>query len=281
MRTLRSLLVLLLLALPAAALAGTGGGLEGARATQRSTGEISLTNSLGGSAIFTASALGPGDSTRGRVAIRNTGARTGRLALSQAGLQDTLGPGGGRLSDRLALTVRDVSSARTLYSGPFASMPRRDAGTLKAGQSRTFEFTANLPEGEDNALQGSSATVRYVWTAAESPEAPAATSAAEACRPSLRVPPRQRLLRHGRMVARVRVTSTCRVTVQAYARDRQGRKRYLFGARNRRLEGRGGHRVSLRLAPSVRKILRSRRHRAVRVSVRAGSETISRRARVR
>jgi hypothetical protein len=41
------------------------------------------------------------------------------------------------------------------------------------------------------------------------------------------------------------------------------------------------HRLNLRLARTVRKVLRGRRQKLVRVSVRAGSTTISRRARVR
>ena len=286
MRTARSLVVVLLVAATALVLAGAEEPGGHARpVAHRAAGPVSLSNTRANSAVFTASALRPGRSAQGRVAIRNTGTRSARLALTQTNLQDVLGPGGGRLSGLLELRVRDVGSARTVYSGPLASMPRSDAGSLAPGQSRTYELTAHLPDGGqppsprtgDNAFKGSTANSRYVWTATESPP----VAAAAPCRPSLRVPGGQPLLRRGRMIARVRVSSTCRATVKAYVRNGAGRKRYLFGVRDRRLVAGRTHRVSLRLAHAVRKILRSRRRKTVRVSVRAGSTTVSRRASVR
>jgi hypothetical protein len=290
MRLVRSLPALALLAGAGLVLAGSDVAAGGAPVALRAGGPVALSNTRENAAVFTAAALRPGRSAQGRVAIRNTGSQPARLALTQTDLQDALGPNGGRLSESLRLTVRDVGSARTVYAGPFGSMPRSDAGSLGPGQSRTFELTAHLPDrgrplsptGGDNAFQGSTASVRYVWTATESAAAQAPTRApASACRPSLRVPVGQRLLRRRRMVARVRVSSSCRATVKAWVLTRGGRKRYLFGARNRPLESGRTYRVSLRLAPTVQRILLSRRQKSVRVSVRAGSTTISRRARVR
>ena len=161
MRVLRSCSVLLLLvALPAAVLAGIGDA-DTRPAALRAQGAVSLSSSLGNHAIFTASRLGPGESARGRVAIRNTGTRPARLALSQSGVRDVEGPWGGRLSERLALTVRDVQAGLTVYSGPFASMTQRDAGLLRPDESRTYELTASLPRSAGNAFQSSSDSVRY------------------------------------------------------------------------------------------------------------------------
>ena len=291
MRPVRSLPALALLAGAGVVLAGNKDNVVGAAVALRVDGPVALSNTRENAAVFTASALRPGRSARGRVAIRNTGTRPARLALTKTDLQDVLGRNGGRLSGRLRLTVRDLGSARTVYAGPFASMPRSDAGSLGPGQSRTFELTAHLPDGGgppsptdgDNAFQGSTVNVRYVWTATESAATPARAPVPDgaACRPSLRVPAGQPLLRRRRMVARVRVSGTCRVTVKGWVLDRTGRKRYLFGARDRPLVSGRTYRVSLRSAPTVRKVLRSRRQRFVRVSVRAGSTHISRRARVR
>jgi hypothetical protein len=46
-------------------------------------------------------------------------------------------------------------------------MPERSAGSLGGGGTRTYEFTATLPEGGEpnfqNAVQGASTTVAYSW----------------------------------------------------------------------------------------------------------------------
>ena len=167
-------------------------------------------------------------------------------------------------------------------------MPRRDAGSLGPGQSRTFELTAHLPDGGrpqsptagDNAFKGSTASVRYVWTATESGVAPApAPSPAAACRASLRVPVGQALLRRRRMVARVRVSSTCRANVYACVLDGTGRKRFLFGARGRSLVAGRPHRREP--APGARGAQHPAQPAAevVRVRVLAGSTAVNRRAR--
>lgn len=287
MRALRSLILVALLLVPATVLAGTGD--AGSRAVAlRAEGAVSLTNSRGNDAIFTASALGPGGSAKGRVAIRNTGTRPAQLALSQSDVQDALGPSGGRLSSRLVLTVRDLTTGRTVYSGPFASMPRRDAGLMLPGWSRTYELTATLPRSGGNAFQGSSASVRYVWTATETTlpaparPAPAPPPAPGHCVPALSVPGGQPLLRRRRMVALVRVSRACRVTVRGFVTTRSGRRRFVYGSR-RWVAGDRTHRIQLRLARAVRKILRgrSRRKRFVLVHVTTGEAEASARVRVR
>jgi hypothetical protein len=50
-------------------------------------------------------------------------------------------------------------------------MPERPAGTLGGGGTRTYEFTATLPESGEpnfqNAVQGASTTVAYSWVPSE------------------------------------------------------------------------------------------------------------------
>ena len=192
----RSLPALALLAGAAVVLTGSNEEAGGAPVALRAGGPVGLSNTRENAAVFTASALRPGRSAQGRVAIRNTGTRPARLALTQTNLQDALGPNGGRLSGRLLLRVRDVGSARTVYAGPFGSMPRSDAGPLAPGQSRTFELTALLPDGGtppsptdgDNAFKGSTANLRYVWTATESAAPRRPRELRRRVPPSLRVP---------------------------------------------------------------------------------------------
>jgi hypothetical protein len=259
-------------------------------------GSLSLSNSRPGAAVLTASNLRPGRSVQGTVTIRNTDSRPATLSLGAADLRDAPGPGGGRLSQRLRLTVRELSRPpRTLYAGTFAAMPRRVVGSLGPGAQRTFEFSALLPDGGapssptggDNAFAGSATSVRYVWRA-EAPEpgpapkpkpkpkpkAPAKKASPPArgpggCRPRVRVRSAQRVVRRGVLIARLALHRPCHTTVRAFVRGRGGRPVYLRGLRGRRLRADRNHRVVLRLRPAVRRMVR--RGTIVRIRVRAVS----------
>ncbi len=282
LRAWSALFVVALVAVAAVALAVTGEA-ETRPAKLRAEGAVAITDSRGGGAIFTAPALGPGGSTRGRVSIRNTGSLPAGIALSQTGLEDVPGPSGGRLSDGLRLTVRDLSAGQTVYSGPLSTMPSRDAGFLLPGWSRVYELTASLPRSAGNAFQGATARVRYRWTATELPlpAAPRPAAPAPRCFPGLRVPSGQRLVGRRWMVARVRVSRTCRVTVRGFVRDRSGRRRFLYGVRDRLLTPGRGHSVRLRLARAPRRVLRRSPRRAVEVHVTTGDASAAARVRVR
>jgi spore coat-associated protein N len=136
-------------------------------------GTLSLSNSRGPGAILSASGLAPGHSTSGEVTITNEGTLAGELSLSTSKLTDSPGPGGARLSERLALVVQDLTGSITVYSGTLASLDTRALGTIAAGQARTYRFTATLPNGGpppgplsgDNAYQGASVSADYRWTA--------------------------------------------------------------------------------------------------------------------
>ena len=135
-----------------------------------SGGAFGLADPHDGMAVFTATDLGPGDSARGTMEISNEGSEPVVVTLAQHSPLDTPGTGGGVLSQRLRLIVEDLSSASTVYAGPFAAMPARALGRLAAGASRSYEFIATLPESAtENALRDSSTSVAFSWTAREVP----------------------------------------------------------------------------------------------------------------
>jgi hypothetical protein len=138
------------------------------------SGSFGISSSHDGQPIFAAGGIAPGGSARGTVAIEDTGAGPVALTLSRGELIDTPGLGAGVLSERLQLTVVDVTAPaapKIVYSGPLATMPAQPAGKLEPGAVRTFEFTATLPadgtQTFQNAVQGASATVAYSWIAGE------------------------------------------------------------------------------------------------------------------
>jgi hypothetical protein len=183
-------LSLVALALVAVALGSSGGGDEtGARLAATSVdGSFSHSNSRDGQPVFMVAGLGPGGSVSGDVTLRNTGTLAGRFTLSAVDVADFPGPNGGTLSQRLRLTVADVTASAqplTLYDGALAAMAPRDVGVFAPGQARSFQFIASLPDGGspagptqgDNAFQGAQASVGYVWDAVAHGEQPPAPDA--------------------------------------------------------------------------------------------------------
>jgi hypothetical protein len=176
-RLLPLLVALGLVAMAAVALAQVGGPPKARAAAISSSGAFETSNSAAGGPIFAATGIAPGGSTSGTVTIKDEGSEEIGLKLHRGELVDTPGSGGGVLSGRLILAVVDVTKAgapRVLYDGPLDSMPDVDAGNLGAGDSRTYEFTATLPdEGSStfqNEAQGASTTVAYTWNAGEAEE---------------------------------------------------------------------------------------------------------------
>ena len=121
----------------------------------------------------------PGGSVRGQVTITNTGGATGVVHLSKTSLVDTPGPRGGSLSKRLELRVEEVTGgrARRFYRGRLGGMPTLPLGSISPRQARTYRFTVSFPRGvptatgaRDNAYQGSSVRVGYLWRAKEEVE---------------------------------------------------------------------------------------------------------------
>ncbi len=140
-------------------------------------GDLDLQNSREGLPILSAAGLGPGDTASGQVTVTNAGTGSGQFSLKRHILTDTPGAGGGALSERLQLVVRDVTSPAsptTVYSGALGAMPEKPLGTLGPGQVRTYRFDASFPEGgtTDNAYAGAAASVGYRWTVSNLGEPP-------------------------------------------------------------------------------------------------------------
>jgi hypothetical protein len=139
------------------------------------SGELHVTNSRDGQAIFQAQGLSPGESVTGTVQLSNTGDLAGDLGFQQLDVQDQPGANGGRLSDAVHLDVEDVTggSVVPVFAGQLGSFQNRALDSIAPGEARTYRFTASLPDGGappsptsgDNAYAGSALTVRYLWTA--------------------------------------------------------------------------------------------------------------------
>jgi hypothetical protein len=132
----------------------------------QATGDLRLSNSREGEAIFQASELAPGGSVTGTVTLSNSGTLPGDLSLQQLDVSDSPGPGGGRLSGVVSLQIADVTGGSSIpvFSGQLTGLGNRPLGAIGPGEARTFRFTATLPD-TDNSFAGSGLTVRYAWNA--------------------------------------------------------------------------------------------------------------------
>jgi hypothetical protein len=135
----------------------------------QATGDLRLSNSADGQAIFQASGLAPGRSVTGTVQLTNSGTLPGDLSLQQLDVSDNPGPGGGRLSNVVTLDITDVTGGSSIpvFSGQLGGLGSRPLGAIGPGETRTFRFTASLPD-MNNAFAGSGLTVRYAWNATAS-----------------------------------------------------------------------------------------------------------------
>jgi len=182
MRAVVTLLSSFAMALAAIGLAfaapgGLGGDPEIARAQlQAASGAVSIANSHAGQAVFSAQAMRPGEGVSGTVRIGNDGEAPGRFSVRAAGVQDTAGPYGGRLSERVDLVLFDVTDVQqpvTVFAGHPADFEQVDLGTLTAGEERDYLFAATLPDGGvpgsdvagDNRYQGSALSLGFEWRA--------------------------------------------------------------------------------------------------------------------
>jgi hypothetical protein len=161
--------LVLILASAAAALAGSTSGLEdrhplGIRSA--ATGALRISDSRGGGAILSASALGPGHEVVGVLRIENLGAPA-YLTLSRRRLTEAFGPGGASLASALRLRIRDLrdGSNQIVYRGGLIAMPVLRLGLLESGAERRYRFVASLPDPGfvDNGLMGAQVSFDYRW----------------------------------------------------------------------------------------------------------------------
>ena len=223
----------------AAWLAGDGGGARAA--VGQATGPLVATDPAN-AALLVARNLEPGDTRAGEVTVTNVGDSSGAFALSAGDLVDAGAP----LSGVLALTVDDLTAAQAVYAGPLSGLGSVALGTLAQGEAHRYRFTVSYPDGrpetEDNAYQGASTTVTFVWNASgagtagsspsESASAPTGSDApvtAAGSGRTLRVAlggARRPRGAHGRVATWVRCDATCRIVLSGTAS---------FGSRKLRL----------------------------------------------
>ena len=141
-------------------------------------GILSHSNTKAGSAIVTAAAMEPGQSSQGTVTIKNTGNVAGTFSVSKSAIADVAGTYGGLLSSVLKISVDDVTvpaSPVNKYNNTLSGFSNVALGTLAANASATYQITLSFPDGGvpasnttgDNAFQGSSLTFQLDWTSVQ------------------------------------------------------------------------------------------------------------------
>lgn len=135
-------------------------------------GKVKIKNSRGGDALLGMQHMLPGDRVSGTVKIGNGSKKArARFYLGLSKLVETQAPGGGRLSYRLVLVVKRLSSSRravVVYRGPLRRMPLLNLGKFRPRASRTYKFTVRFPDGPaslDNRFQGSAVSLQFTWFA--------------------------------------------------------------------------------------------------------------------
>jgi hypothetical protein len=152
--------------------------------TAHAHGSLRIRNSLGGKPIVTADTIVPGQSRGGRVRIRNRGTQPVRLALARRRMAEAPGPNGGAPSGVVRVKLkryvrsgnRRHSGKVMAYQGRLAKMPRVDLGRLSAHRRHRYRLSLGMPDGGippspttgDNAYQGSTLSVDFVWLARRS-----------------------------------------------------------------------------------------------------------------
>lgn len=293
MRGLAIVVFLGLVTTAAAAVVGDGDDHQLAKPVATATaGSFDFENSRNGTPIFEASEIGPGDTTSGTVEIVNEGEEPGELTLRQHDVVDTPGAGGGLLSDRMSMRIRDVSDPgqpSSIYDGALAPMPALQLGPFEPGQSRVYEFVAGLPDrgtpagavAGDNALQAAAVSVGYAWTAAESPPAPEVvarsgpsvegSSSASDRVPQLVILRVRTAVRHRRLVLWAYCgPGACSVQARLrfQARRSRGSPARRLGLLVRRRLVAGSQRLVFKLPPGLRRALRAAGKKSRRATVR-------------
>jgi hypothetical protein len=139
------------------------------------SGSLSMTNSLDGAAVLTASGMVPGDTTTGTVDIENTGTLTGTFTLSRSALNDS--DGTNPMSAQLDVVVKDCGDFSSgtptcdggdpdVYTGTLAAMTGSSAlGDFDPNEKHRYQFTVTFNSGAGNAYQGDSSTATFQWDA--------------------------------------------------------------------------------------------------------------------
>jgi hypothetical protein len=167
MRWLRSGLSLALalgilaIALPAAF--GAGARSTGVDPVQVFSSGSAVAVDASGGAQLSVRGLVPGASRSATIRLSNTGSATSSFALSTR-LSDQVQAGGTALSSVLELRIASPGGA-VLYDGTLAGLQALTLGRIDAGATRAFRFTVTLPRNVGSAVEGSSSSAGFSWTA--------------------------------------------------------------------------------------------------------------------
>ena len=164
MAAARTRLVIALVAVGLAVAACLGGSHGAARAAVGNPTGPLIGSSLPGAAVLTTQDLAPGRARVGEITITNVGDESGDFSLGATGLADVGAP----LSGQLDLYVEDVtsgSSPSTVYSGKLSGLSNVGLGSIAQGAAHRYRFTVSLPSTVDDAFQGATSTVTFLWTA--------------------------------------------------------------------------------------------------------------------
>ena len=148
-------------------------GIHGRYERDVTTGNTAQKNTRrGGNMLWGMQHMLPGDHVSGTVGIGNGSKKApARFYLGLSKLVETKGPGGGRLSYRLVLVVKQLSNrrrAKVLYRGPLRRMPLMKLGKFRPRERREYKFTVLFPDGPsslDNRFQGSAVSLQFTWLA--------------------------------------------------------------------------------------------------------------------
>lgn len=190
-------------------------------------------------AVFDVAGLEPGDTTNGTVLVTNEGSSRGMFWLARTDFSDRQGPAGGTLSERLQVTVLDVTSPDApmlVYTGGIKEMGARPLGFVAPGRSRIYSTAATLLPGASarvssapNPFEGSSTRISLRWgaiageppTVSDADESQAPAPDRRAPRLRLEIPERQSLLETGRLTVNVRCDEACRIRATGTLRAEQ------------------------------------------------------------
>jgi spore coat-associated protein N len=126
-------------------------------------GDLELTNSKDGQAVFTLTNMKPGDVLTGSLALTNTGSLPAAVTFTESASTNTFS------ADMLTLVITD-SAGTDVYDGNFgdlADTAKEDLGVFQPAQSETYTFTVALDENATNDEQGKAASATYTWDAVQ------------------------------------------------------------------------------------------------------------------
>lgn len=258
---------------------------EDARAALGSaTGPLVVTDVAG--AVLTAQNLEPGDARTGEITVTNAGDTAGAFTLAEDERVDSPG-GAAALSGVLDLTVEDLTAGRTVFAGKLDALDSVALGELAQSEAHRYRFTVAFPGGRSAALddpyQGTSTSVRFVWTAT-APEPTATPTAPHVVQeenstlpgaaskvPTARLTGSSRVwMRKGAVQATVNCDAPCKVTLTGTA----GVGRARFKLRTVKVTlGPGSHRVRVVVPKRARSALAHGKQVTLRVRVRAAMGT--------